>query len=66
MVTTELDKADYLIVVNQERFEGIRKHNKTVLVNRAGDVIWGDSTRKLDNAVKDACAFFKGKATAQK
>jgi hypothetical protein len=59
VVTTDPGKAEYLFIVNHERFEQIvMKHNKTVLVNRAGDIVWGDSTRRLDNAVKDACQYF--------
>lgn len=66
VVTTEQDKADYLFIVNHERFKTLEKHNKTVFVNRAGDVVWGNSTRKLDNAVKDACAWLKGPPPAKK
>jgi len=57
-VTTKPADADYMFLINHERFKGLlAKHNKVVLVNRAGDVVWGAPTRKLDNAVADACSF---------
>jgi hypothetical protein len=59
VVTVDEEKADYLLIVNHEADRKPLRHNKSVLVNREGDVVWGDSTFKVDTAVKDACGFFQ-------
>ena len=59
VVTVDEEKADYMLIVNHEKDKKPLRHNKTVLVNRDGDVVWGDSTYKLDSAVKDACGFLE-------
>lgn len=59
VVTVDEEKADYLLIVNHEADRKPLRHNKSVLVNRQGDVVWGDSTFKVDTAVKDACGFFQ-------
>jgi hypothetical protein len=59
VVTVDEEKADYMLIVNHEKDKKPLRHNRTVLVNREGDVVWGDSTYKLDSAVKDACGFFE-------
>jgi len=62
VVTTDPDRADYMFLIDHQRFKNLLKHNKVVLVNRAGDVVWADQTRLVPNAVKDACEFLKKSA----
>jgi len=59
VVTTDAAKADYMFLIDHQRFKNVVKHNKVAFVNRAGDVVWADQTRLLPNAVKDACEFLK-------
>jgi hypothetical protein len=66
IVTVDEEKADYMLIVNHEKDKKPLRHNKTVLVNRDGDVVWGDSTYKLDSAVKDACDFFESERASGK
>jgi hypothetical protein len=55
-VTSNLGKADFVIVLDHEGGKGLLRHrNKVAVFNRNGDDIFSDSTRELGNAVKDAC-----------
>lgn len=63
VVTVDEEKADYMLIVNHEKDKKPLRHNKTVLVDRDGDVVWGDSTYKLDSAVKDACGYLESSRT---
>jgi hypothetical protein len=55
-VTSNLGKADFVIVLDHEGGKGALAHrNKIAVFNRDGDDIYSDSTRELGNAVKDAC-----------
>ena len=56
-VTNNLSKADFVLTLDHEGGKGLVTHrNKVAVFNRDGDDIFSDSTRELDNAVKDACA----------
>ena len=55
-VTSNLGKADFVIVLDHEGGKGALAHrNKIAVFNRDGDDIFSNSTRELGNAVKDAC-----------
>lgn len=56
VVTRNEEKADYVLVLDHEGGKVfVRKDNKFALYNADGDAIASGSTRKLGNAVKDAC-----------
>jgi len=56
VVTRKEDRADYVLVLEHEGGKVfVRKNNKFALFNADGDAIASGSTRKLGNAVKDAC-----------
>jgi len=56
VVTNNLGRADFAIVLDHEGGKGLLRHrNKVAVFNRNGDDIFSDSTRELGNAVKDAC-----------
>ena len=55
-VTSQLDRADYVVLLDHEGGKGlIRRDNKVAVFNREGDLMHAGSTRALGNAVKDAC-----------
>ena len=55
-VTSNLGKADFVIVLDHEGGKGlVRRRNKIAVFNHSGDDIFSGSTRELGNAVKDAC-----------
>src|SRR5580658_7370781 len=56
-VTSNLQKADFVLTLDHEGGKGLLAHrNKVAVFNRDGDDIFSDSTRELGNSVKDACA----------
>ncbi|MFM2125327.1 MAG: hypothetical protein RL328_1778 [Acidobacteriota bacterium] len=56
-VTINRERADYIVILQHEGGKEVfRKDNKFALFNKDGDMIDSNSTRKLGNAVKDACA----------
>lgn len=57
VVTDVREKANYAILFDRESFKGYMRHrDKIAVFRRDGDSIFGDSTRSVGNAVKDACA----------
>lgn len=55
--TNAREKANYAVLLDHEGGKGaLRRRNKIVVFNRAGDAIFSGSTMSLGNAVKDACA----------
>jgi len=55
-VTSNLGKANFVIVLDHEGGKGLLAHrNKIAVFNQEGDDIFSNSTRELGNAVKDAC-----------
>jgi hypothetical protein len=55
-VTINRDKADYIVILQHEGGKEVfQRDNKLALFNKDGDMILSNSTRKLGNAVKDAC-----------
>jgi hypothetical protein len=58
IVTAEKDRADYALRLEHEGGKGIlERDNKFVLFDAEGDAVGSGSTRRLGNAVKDACAL---------
>jgi hypothetical protein len=56
VVNNKQEKADYVILLDHEGGKDpISRDNKVVVFNKDGDSIMGHSTRRLGNAVKDAC-----------
>ncbi len=63
VVTNNLGKADFVIVLDHEGGKGeLRHRNKIAVFNHLGDDIFSDSTRELGNAIKDACHAMDGVA----
>jgi hypothetical protein len=57
IVTDNLGRANFVIVLDHEGGKGALAHrNKIAVFNRDGDDIFSNSTRELGNAVKDACS----------
>jgi hypothetical protein len=55
-VTSNLDRADFVLTLAHEGGKGALAHrNKVAVFNHEGDVIFSASTRELGNSVKDAC-----------
>lgn len=55
-VTSNLDRADFVLTLDHEGGKGALAHrNKVAVFNHDGDVIFSASTRELGNSVKDAC-----------
>jgi hypothetical protein len=55
-VTSNLGRANFVIVLDHEGGKGLLAHrNKIAVFNQDGDDIFSNSTRELGNAVKDAC-----------
>jgi hypothetical protein len=60
IVTTNKDRADYVVVWEHEGGKSpVIKDNKYAVFDSEGDAIASGSTRSLGNAVKDACAEIK-------
>jgi hypothetical protein len=56
VVTNDPEKADYKVSFERESGKVVRRHNKFVAFNRAGDMVYSSSTRELGNAVRGFCA----------
>jgi hypothetical protein len=55
-VTSNVEKADFVLTLDHEGGKGLLAHrNKVAVFNRDGDDIFSASTRELGNSVKDAC-----------
>lgn len=55
-VTSNLQRADFVLTLDHEGGKGLLAHrNKVAVFNRDGDDIFSASTRELGNSVKDAC-----------
>src|ERR1039457_243749 len=66
VVTSNKEKADYVILLDHEGGKGAaRRDNKVVVFAKDGDAVYSGSTRSLGNAVKDACAAIE-KIVAEK
>jgi hypothetical protein len=60
IVTRKEERADYVLQLQHEGGKVfVRKDNKYVVYDAAGDAIASGSTRSLGNAVKDACAAIR-------
>jgi len=60
IVTRKEERADYVLQLQHEGGKiFVRKDNKYVVYDAAGDAIASGSTRSLGNAVKDACAAIR-------
>lgn len=60
-LTNKSENADYVVELDHEGGKGIaRRRNKIIVFNKAGDLIFSDSTRSLGNSVKDACKAITG------
>lgn len=56
-VTINRERADYIVILQHEGGKEVfRKDNKFALFDKEGDMIEAASTRKLGNAVKNACS----------
>ena len=56
-VTINRERADYIVILQHEGGKELfRRDNKFALFNKEGDMIESNSTRKLGNAVKEACS----------
>ena len=56
-VTINKERADYIVILQHEGGKELfRRDNKFALFNKEGDMIESNSTRKLGNAVKEACS----------
>jgi hypothetical protein len=56
-VTSNKDKADYVVTLDHEGGKGwALKDTKVAVFNKDGDVIYSGSTRSLGGGVKDACS----------
>ena len=56
-VTINRERADYIVILQHEGGkEFFSRDNKLALFDKEGDMIQSNSTRKLGNAVKDACS----------
>lgn len=65
-VTDDVKRADFTVVLNHEHGKGLsRRRNKIVVFDRDGDDIFSGSTRKLSNALKDACSAILAHAQAK-
>jgi hypothetical protein len=61
IVTSEKERADYVIMLEKEGGKGnLRRDNKVAVFNREGDLIETTSTRSLGNAIKEACKAIPG------
>jgi hypothetical protein len=58
-ITLDSSKALYTLEAGATRYEGTINGYKFTLFNRDGDAVYGTSTVKLANAVKDVCNFIK-------
>jgi hypothetical protein len=58
-VTNDPQKADYKVEFERESSKLARRHNKFAAFNRAGDLVYADSTRALDNAVRGFCSSIR-------
>jgi len=59
LVTANRTKADYLVRLDRDEISPLSpfvRGNKVAVFDRTDDLIHSDSTRKLSNAVKSACA----------
>jgi hypothetical protein len=55
-VTMKSELADYAVLLDHEGGKDLaRRKNKIAVFNRAGDLVFSQSTRSLGNSVKDAC-----------
>jgi ABC-type phosphate transport system substrate-binding protein len=55
-VTINRDRADYIVILQHEGGKEVfQKDNKLAVFDKEGDMILSNSTRKLGNAVKEAC-----------
>ena len=54
-VTTRQDKADYIVGVTNDGRSALEKGRRVVVSTPEGTIVLADSTRRLKNAVKDAC-----------
>lgn len=60
IVTRKEERADYVLHLQHEGGKVfVRKDNKYVVYDAAGDAIASGSTRSLGNAIKDACAAMR-------
>jgi hypothetical protein len=58
-ITLDASKALYTMEAGATRYEGTINGYKFTLFNGNGDAVYGTSTLKLSNAVKDVCNFIK-------
>jgi hypothetical protein len=58
-VTNDRPKANYVVLLERESHKVIRRDNKMVIFDKAGDVVYAASTRALGNAVRNSCGYFK-------
>lgn len=65
-VTNNVGIADFAVTLDHEGGKAyLRRRNKIVVFNRAGDAIYSDSTRSLGNSVKDACEAIRRNAVVR-
>lgn len=57
VITVEPEKADYLLEAIDTGAGPARKPYKFSLFNRGGDYVFSTETARVDNSVKDVCAF---------
>jgi hypothetical protein len=58
-VTNDRQKANHIVVLERESQKVIRRDNKMVVFDQAGDLVYAASTRALGNAVRNGCSYFK-------
>jgi ABC-type phosphate transport system substrate-binding protein len=59
-VTINRDRADYIVILEHEGGKELfQKDNKLAVFDKEGDMILSNSTRKLGNAVKEACEVMR-------
>jgi ribosomal protein L14 len=58
-VTNDRLKANYVVLLERESQKVIRRDNKMVIFDKAGDVVYAASTRALGNAVRNGCDYLK-------
>ena len=55
-VTNRREEATFVVMLDREAGKWVRRHNKMVVFNRSGDMIYQNSTRELGLAVRRFCA----------
>ncbi|MEO5923240.1 MAG: hypothetical protein ABIR70_05365 [Bryobacteraceae bacterium] len=66
-VTINRDRADYIVILEHEGGKEVfQKDNKLAVFDKNGDMILSNSTRKLGNAVKEACEVMRPSRVASR